>query len=450
MKAELIRKATYSLMAAAMAFASPLGAVQLSTRGEGDALVFPIWTTTNGHLSVLSVVDSQSQRRIFGPPTQAVKVLLRDSQGQLLFGANLYMRTREDSWTASIVSLPDGRSRLASSDDSCVLVDDQGTAAPWSGSIDLDADHGFIEFIVMATIPNVAFGNSCGELAERWNTGVWSQDPSADLHESNTGAALRGSLNLVNVQKGTAYTIPATALREFSNIAQHTAPSSASPDLASAHDSGTAEGATRSRTCDVEQCLEDTWASPRDAVAAALMAASLRGEYSNSPTLNGKSDLVFTYPLRHHFVEDQVTQLDSARLYLSTFDRSAQRVGGIPHVCPGEPAQGCHPYWSLHHLGSVAVLSFPDVYGPDSLQSSAVLGIEVLHMIWVLPPAAEGAFRGFYGGALVSNSGRRHFGVPVIGVVLQQFENGNLVGDDGVQQRANYGVAVPMARQVTQ
>jgi hypothetical protein len=38
--------------------------------------------------------------------------------------------------------------------------------------------------------------------------------------------------------------------------------------------------------------------------------------------------------------------------------------------------------------------------------------------------------------------------LPVIGVVLQQFENGNLIGDDGVPQRANYGVAVPMTRRM--
>ncbi len=450
MKRSSKRELSIWLMAAAMVFAVPVGAVQLGPHGEGDALVIPIWATTNGHTSVVRVVDSGSQYRFTGTPTQAVKVLIRGAEGQVLFAANLYLRTREDSWAASIVGLPGGRSRLASSDSSCVLVGEPGAVSPWSGSVDLDADHGFIEFIVMATIPNVSFDGSCQGLAARWNTGAWSQDPRADVNASNVDAALRGTLNLVHVQKGTAYTIPATALREFSDVSQHSAPSSLVPDLASAHDSGTTHDATRSRTCDARECLEDSWESPRNAVAAALMAGSVRGEFSESPTLAGRSDLVFAYPMRHHFVEDQVGNLHSAYLFLSTFDRSAQYVGGVGQVCPGEPPQGCHPYWDLHHLASVAVLSFPDVYGPQSLQSSAVLGIEVLPMSWVIPPAAEGTFRGFYGGALVSNSGRRYFGVPVIGVVLQQFENGNLIGDDGVVQRANYGVAVPMTRQISQ
>jgi hypothetical protein len=75
-----------------------------------------------------------------------------------------------------------------------------------------------------------------------------------------------------------------------------------------------------------------------------------------------------------------------------------------------------------------------------------VLGIEVLPLSNHGEPPAEGAFQAVFPGRLVNSGGREYWGVPVIGVALQQFENGNLAGDDGVQQRANYGTATPMTR----
>lgn len=441
--------AMHWMMAGVLAVATPLAAVELSSSGEGDALIFPIWATTNGHLSVFSVVDSQWLYGFSELPAQAVKVLVRDAQGQLLFGANLYLRRSEDAWSASITSLPDGRSRLASSDGSCVLVGEPGAVTPWSGSADLDADHGFIEFIVMATIRNAPGDGSCEGLATRWNSGPWAQDPGADLNETDHGAALRGSLNLVNVQKGTSYTIPASALREFSDISQHTAPSSVLPDLALAHDSGTAENATRSRVCDVRHCQEDTWASPRDAVAAALMASALRGDYANSPSLAGKSDLVFSYPMRHHYTQSVAPHLSSALVFLNTFDREGQFVGGYRPPCPDPyPPQGCEHHWEQLHTASVKVVGFSNVSYSGVVQSAVLgIGIEGTGTFEHAAPA-EGQFRANFQQRLTSNSGRIYGGMPVIGVVLQQFENGNLTSEDGVQQRANYGVAVPMTRTV--
>jgi hypothetical protein len=425
------------------------GAVELSPSGEGDALVVPIWATTNGHLSVLTVVDSQQRRAYDEYPTQAVKLLLRDAQGQLLFGANLYFHNGEDTWTASVVALPDGRSRIASTDETCVLVGEAGGVERWSGSAELDADHGFIELIVMATLPGISAAGdpSCEGLAERWNSGAWSENPASSLDAENDKASLRGTLNLVNVPKGTSYTIPATALREFSDIPQHTAPSESLPDLASAHDSGTPEGATRSRVCDAAGCVEDSWAAPRDAVAAALMASNLRGEFTNSPALGGRTDLVFTYPLRHRFGEADHPHLSEARSMLQTFNRGGRIVGGIEPICPGPVPEGCNPAWDVTHPSSVALLSFPDGAGPASGRPSAVLGIEAQPVLGAGAPA-EGSFRSHFGAVLVGNSGTPHVGIPAIGVALQQFENGNLTGEDGVQQRANYGVATPMARRL--
>ncbi len=437
------------IVAGLLACASPLSAVELSPSGEGDALVYPIWATTNGHLSVLSVVDSHP-RRVFGSlPAQAVKLLVRDARGELLFGANLYLLNGEDTWAASIVSQPNGRSRLASSDDSCVLIGEPGAVVPWSGSVELDADHGFIEMIVMGTIGSGAGDGSCTGLATSWNSGVWSQDPASAFDESSLDAAVRGTLNLVNVQKGTSYTIPATALREFSDISQHTAPSSALPDLASAHDSGTADNATRSRSCDGTGCMESTWTLPRNAVAAALLVEAVNGEYTRSSSLAGKSDLVFSYPLRHHFEKGTGDDMDSPRVDLATFDRSGMFRGGyICCVCPSAaPPHGCSytEPWMLDFEESVIALSFLLSDDSSSLLPSEVLGVYRVHLpSFSLLPSAEGTFISRQFGALTSNEGHVHTGLPVIGVVLQQFENGNLIGADGVPQRANYGVALPM------
>src|SRR5690606_24214458 len=65
-KSMSIRPAVHALMAGILAFSIPLAAVELSPSGEGGALIFPIWATTNGHLSVLSVVDSHPQSGFSG------------------------------------------------------------------------------------------------------------------------------------------------------------------------------------------------------------------------------------------------------------------------------------------------------------------------------------------------------------------------------------------------
>ena len=426
-------------------------AVELAPTGVGDALVFPIWTTTNQHLTVFSVITHLTRSYFPHIEVRAFKLNVRNAQGEVLFSANVYTRV-STSWNASIVPLPDGRSRLASNPGfGCVLVGEAGQVAPWSGSVDLDASHGYIEAIVMGVPESPVALTGCLPLAHHWNseTGLWSQGQDPNSHMQGTGSrTMRGALTLVNVQKGTSYAIPATALREFSDIAQHTEPSSPLPDLASAHDSGTAEGATRSRVCDANHCEEDSWALPRDAVAAALMASSLRGEFTNSPTLAGKSDLVFTYPLRHHFAEEDQAQLGAAQPHLYTYDRSGMAAGGTVLICPGPNPLACDPPWELDHSESLAVFSLPDSEGEHPEQPSDVLGIAVQSVTALGPAPNEGTFRASYSGGLVSNSGRNYFGVPVIGVALQQFENGNLTGEDGVPQRANYGVAVPMTRTV--
>ncbi len=436
------------LMSGMLACVSPLAAVELSPSGEGDALIFPIWATTNGHLSVLNVVDSQSREITYPVPSQAVKLLVRDAHGQVQFSANIYLRNAEDTWAASIVSLSNGRSRLASSDDNCVLVGGPGAVAPWAGSVDLDADHGFIELIVMATVES-AIG-SCTGLATRWNTGTWSQDPAAGLHESNREAVLRGTLNLVNVPKGTSYTIPATALREFSDIPQHTRPGAVRPDLASTYDSGTPNNRTRSRVCDSRGCVTSSWAQPRHAVAAALLVEELNGEYTRSLSLAGKSDLVFSYPMRHHFLDGSDQSLEKPRMSLVTFDRTGMLIGGescSTCVCPpAVPLGACFTFlpWNLSFQESVVAVSFLPASDSSAVLPSEVLGIDRMHLPPSQLPPDEGTFVSAQSGTLVSNEGHVHTGSPVIGVVLQQFLNGNLIGADGVPQRANYGVAVPM------
>lgn len=430
-----------ALLLGATGLVSPLGAVEISAGGEGGALVYPLWATSNGHLSVFSVVDG-------GWMPSAVKLLVRDAQGEARFTANVYLGGAQDSWTASIVALPDGRSRLASTDGSCVLVGDEGTLQPWSGSVELDADHGYIEAIAMGTVALGPFDTGCEALIERWTTGAWSQDPNADLLGPNAGSSLRGTLNLVHVQKGTAYGIPATALREFSDISQHTLPASPVPDLTSAHDEGTSTGATRSRSCDAQGCVEDTWATPRDAVAAALMVGTIQGEYTHSPSLGGRTDLVFTYPVPKRFGPGGFVLGDTARFDMSTMDREGRLIGGLIFCTPLPPPEGCAPYWSWEHQKRVGFISFPDQSQQQPFPG-AVLGLPVPGH-WVSQPApGDGAFRAsIQGTTLTSNGGRTYRGAPLIGVVLQQFENGNLVGEDGVQQRANYGVVSPMTRRI--
>jgi len=278
--------------------------------------------------------------------------------------------------------------------------------------------------------------------------GVWrNADPGFALIPPEGG--LRGTIQLVNVQEGTLYSIVATALTDFSDIPQHTGPESAVPNLSTPHDAGTASGNTTSVKCfqSTGVCVEDTWVRPKDAVAAVLSTNELRGEYTNNDEVAAKAELILTFPLQpYREMDDWVP-----RLIIDIAD--INEISG-PNCAPIVSVPPCSGDYGQSVGEAVFLASFND----SREDFGTLVFSDILkdgHTAFFPTPAGPllpvassfGAYmqrlRGF---ELLSNSGNSYRGDPVIGYILQKYSNGQLTNQEGVVIKANYGNAFELSQ----
>jgi len=443
-------------------------AVEVDPGGSGQVLLLPLWTTTGGHSTLLNIQnlhETASYRKI-------AKLRLRDQEGAVVFSGSLYFHDPQDAWTAGIGPREGGGSRLISSDETCLLVDGEQGAEPFSGMADLDAEYGSAEVILMGsgwTVPAdqqfpIQWDVVCSQLADKWNVGEWESNPNTpSIHEAYQ---LFAEWQIIQVEGGVVYKVPGVAIDGYSDRVQHTRPGDPLPDLASGHDTGTDEGKTKSRVCSNGKCREDTWPTPLDAMAAALMVDHFRGSYNINPNLGAATDLVINYPLVMYFSErdglgspvDHAVPLGHSFVQMATYDR----VGNdrVPQGCVGVPQLECwDTEWSAPQpLDPQALPIMAVSFNPAESQiaPSAVLDLPGAWRMefpseneYQLPPLpSEGSFHARpssnslnYGWSMISNEGNGFRGAPAIPVVFQRYVNGVLEGSDGVPQRANYSFA---------
>ncbi len=424
-------------------------AVGVDDTGYGQALIFPFYSAAIGNSSLVTIANE------LDPPTglqlspTAVKVrFLGAADGTELASFNVYLG-RHDVWTAAVARSGDD-TIVKSPDASCVLPKAQdGVLAT------LDEDIGSIEVIQMATVEDFLLAqaidnNDCDTIESRWSDGPWSTDPGAGLIPPAGG--LRGSLILIHVQKGTAYTIPATALADFSDSVQHTAPGTATPNLSTAHDADTDTGpGTKSTVCSKGECTSDYWPEPIDAVAAALTTEELHGEILTTDSIGAKTEWVVSYPTRRY--RAVLPQLASF-VSLSYADREGEV--GLVAPCVPLPPPGflyqCDSAYTLNHTNAVEVVSFG--HSAEEFNQPAISAILGKQFIVEFPgkngPTVpdEGTGRLGFETGLTNDSGRQYLGLPVIGNSLQEVLNSTLNGDAGQAQRANYGMVLPMSRYI--
>jgi hypothetical protein len=410
----------------------------------------PLWATTANNISVISI--SGIEPEVASTSGVAFRLRLRDQDGAAVFAANVYLRLPQDTWTAALTPGPDGSSILSTADPTCALMERDGLVSVLDPQNAIPAQLGYLEVFAMASPEDLALRlmilqMDCEGLAEKWNAGAWATQPSTSMRPPD--GPLRGSVQVVDVPKGSSYVIEATALTGFTNISQHFRPGNEAPNLGTAHDAGTPQGATRSRLCSADRCIEDTWSEPSHAVAAALMVHRLSGDYSREPNLAAKSEVVITYPLRH-LLDDES---DVSHAAIQIYDRHAA-IYELPSICM--PVwEFCHPIRANHNR-SIGVISMNLGFAPHEPETTS----EIVHIpssqnfptvsLGQLPVA--GWFRvGFeraFAPYLIGSTGRRYYGEPAIAITLQEFSNGNLAGPDGVTQRANYGLTRLPTRQL--
>jgi hypothetical protein len=429
-----------------LAASDPVSAVMLSPDKQGQVLIFPYFGTLGGNSTAVTI-SSQST----GP--KALKVHFRDRQGEAALSFNLYLESR-GSWAAAL-SQVEGETFLTLPDASCTVP----TLDDGSGSVNVPMTSGYLEVIEMGVVTDETITTQieefdCAALNVLWQeNGQWRNDPSYGLEPPSGN--LRGTAMLINVGRGTMYSFVASALTEFSDIQQHTAPGEPLPNLTSAHDAGTDQGATTSIVCANEDCINDTWESPLYAVAAVLSARELFGDFSIEANIGAAAEVVMTWPLAEYYQPQASYQLPPVATYLFA-TRDGMQTGceepcseefNRPLQLPGVTILSLNysedqPHTITPILGEENSQIFPDEDYSQLPESGTIL------MRLEVPP---------YTGPVVtpapspiwnrpSLSGRVYAGVPVIGFVLQQFTNGQLKDNNGDPVRANYGNVFVLSR----
>jgi hypothetical protein len=299
-------------------------AVNVSPDGTGEVLIYPYYTTRNGNVTLLSVVNNDAQGK-------AVKIRFREGRnGVDVLDLNLFL-SREDAWTGAVINDPNGGSRLISTDESCTsptippegLVFQSGGYQGDDASLrSLDrANEGYLEAFEMASIvPNSAIDRDVRDKRIPRDCKLTS-NASIEARASDFGplrGRLSGSGTLVSSSMSTGYS--AIALQGLHIPAVATATGGPLPNLASGNSkAATFIEATPKRTYAVFAEFDRSI----DAVSAVLMQNAIRGEFSRESGF--VTDFVMTFPTKYWYVNR-----DTASPFTSRWDPPTGEACEIP------------------------------------------------------------------------------------------------------------------------
>src|SRR5690606_12674622 len=115
-------------------------AVEVDSGGAGEALIVPVWSTGNGNNTLLSLAGGDQYEGQDEP--LAVKLRVRDQQGEIRFSANIYLTSGNHVWAAAILAAEGGGSRISTSSEDCVLIEEQDQVVVMDGPKPIAADVG--------------------------------------------------------------------------------------------------------------------------------------------------------------------------------------------------------------------------------------------------------------------------------------------------------------------
>jgi hypothetical protein len=350
---------SFKLLCAALlasSLAPAAHAVQLSTDGTGQVLLFPYYTVRNGFVTQLSVVNTLESTKI-------LKVRFRESlNGRAVLDFNFFLAPN-DTWTAAVVDGPAG-ARLVTNDNSCVTPSDLFTEArvdpfgnvlnafknfdysgqfadsPSLATLDRTRE-GFFEVFEMGVVDagastqaNFIITAASGDAATRNCAGLDAFDPGAvrAVQFPNRGASLlvpptgglTGRASLINAASGANYSYSPTVLDMFtSDILYSAAGDSQSPTLASAKPFVSLVNTQRGTVI-------ANWRNGREATSAVLMREALSNEFVIDEGTASQTDWVVTFPNKYLYTDRRYsTAFAPAQLFV--VDSSTDPV----HACEG-------------------------------------------------------------------------------------------------------------------
>ena len=469
--------------------AADASAVNLSSNGLGQVLVYPYYTVNAGQQTLLSVVNTT-------PVGKAVKVrFLEAYNGRDVLDFNLYL-SGYDIWTASVFALHDGgiesdAAGLFTTDHSCtdpVALTDSGTIATAGGSHGYQRflDYGYtgffedtgpmsatrtreghIEMILMANImPGSPLSADithvdgmpphCTAAPNAEGYGPPTIDPQMGTIGGPLAAGgLFGSATIVNGAEGTFYGYNADAIDGFSYVSLYTAAGEPLPNLASVNDRNSPLTAT-SHIFSNGEVLTSTFpgatAESRtiDAVSSLFVADAIYNEYVTALDNSIGTDWILTFPTKRFYVDPLFLTTSTTALPpfeelfgeasdgqscitfdAQVFDREENAIGVTPPPCgfnecpPAPPREICL---------ETDVITFAD---------ASVLGSELPGQLF--PSLGTGMVRLVLSGnghdLLPASNGNIFHGLPATGFAATKFVNGFVQLPDGGYALANYTAA---------
>ncbi len=433
MKRTSLSAAVAAGLVAAACMTSSAHALQLSTEGVGEVLIYPYYTVNKNQQTIISVVNGTNVAK-------AVRVrFLEGYNSREVLEFNLFL-SEFDVWTGTVFALSDAGlasdgAALTTTDRSCTSPNkDQwtgslGSGRPYqafrsyaytndfvdSGPTDLARTReGHIELLQMADLVGAlrtAVTHTSAGVPSNCNI-VQAIDPSHTMLLPPTGGLL-GAGGIVNVAQGTFYAYNADAISGFSKTVLFAdAPYGASTlDLAN-----TVPGVATAFVPDAsgELSRSDYPTSPAapgqpnrgiDAVSTLFMASSLLNEYNVDSSIGSNTDWVVTFPTKRFYTDSSIVGVpvgDPGALapFNFTFGQLATGNGGgkscslvwptwfdresAVYIAPPPPYQGLPWPPPVSLCTSVNVISTLNVATPPS--ESGVLGSR---LVTNLPPFAN-------------------------------------------------------------
>ncbi|MCK7595339.1 hypothetical protein [Pseudomarimonas salicorniae] len=416
--------------------------------GRGDALYLPYYTVEGGAASLLTVRNHADH------PALAQVRFVESLNGQSVLSLNLALPA-QGTWTAAVIESAEGGAELVSASSVCTVpilagsapgfarfrVFDYDVRYPDGGPGDVGRTRaGAVEVLGFAA-PLGPFADEvdeleCRSIQERYLGERASVISALQPLHGPPSAALSASMQIVEVSAGTVLSYEGTAIRGFFNRVSVVLPDDPLPRFSTPL-AETPGGELLLATPSARYAVSE--ARGPDAVSALFMATGLEGDVANDPSIGAATDWLIAFPTRHAYV---------AALPGSLFD------GGGPVAPFSEaftPEGACQKLKLSRRRADGQPLFDPQSDPPPPPQRTEAA---VCPQVGLLPFVAidgldETAARvRFAGDALPGLPLRRADdgqqvilpGLPVIGLRLSRFVNGNLGG--GVL--ANYSFAEPL------
>lgn len=465
---------------------SPAGALYVNSKGTGQLLLFPYYTTNAGQSTLLSVTNTTDRAK-------ALRVAFHEGYNSREVLDFFVFLAPRDSWTATVFAQDGTDARIMTRDESCTAPDTSQWTAPFpgggyqqvflefaytgfsqdTGPVDLTRRReGHFEIVELAELE--------GQLAAAI-TGIHPPDcrPLQAFDPGSTnikkpGGGLSGDFAVIDVAEGTLFGGRATAIDDYSQWSLFNDTGTVYQYLAMANSGdGRADAVLPaedgSSTLSYSIASADGFSGSIRALDAVLMADSLYGSMSREAGVGSHTEWVVTAPTK--FLHTDPALLPSSqdgtilgphppfgevfgsvypggscsRYTASAYDREGRAVTFVqdPEFSAGPPGQ--HPQHALCFATNVVHFSDRAADGTTPL-----LGSRLGSKLWNPVPAAETASVRIDVGARPGTSafnllpagtvGPALRGLPLIGFEAVRYVNGNVTPGT----LANYTSASPL------